>query len=107
MNEYKIAIVVRQQPVNGLWQVRVEGVTVDSLPTEADAEAMADRFGRFPNDILEEMTDMIRHGADQTYRLATERFVEDREHQLARQYQYIADVANAATRVALLIRGVK
>jgi len=107
MNEYKISIVVCHWPPQGLWQVRVEGVLLDTAPSKADAEHIASTYGSFPHDILKEMNEKLIELAQQGKALCSERFVDDRDFKLARHYQYIADVANAALRVSLLTRNVK
>ena len=106
-NEYKISIVVCHWPPQGLWQVRVEGVLLDTVPSRDDAEHIASTYGSFPHDILKEMNEKLIELAQQGKVLCRERFVDDRDFQLARHYQYMADIANAALRVSLLTRNVQ
>ena len=106
-NEYKISIAVCQSPVAGLWEVHVEGILLDTVSSEADAEHIANTYGFFPHDILKEMNEKLSNLAKQGEVLRRERFVDDRDFQLMRHYQHIADIANAAVRVALLTRNVQ
>jgi len=105
-NEYKIDIVVKS-PVDGLWNVCVEGIVLDTVLSEADAEHIANTYGSFPHDILKEMNEKLSNLAKHGESLRRERFVKDRDFQLMRHYQHVADVANAALRVALLTRNVQ
>ena len=107
-NEYKIDITVRQSPVNQLYQVFVEGIALESLiSSEADAEHIAKTYGSFPHDILKDMNELLGYALKQGEAARRERYVNDRDYQLMRHYQYIADIANAAVRVSLLMRNVK
>ena len=106
-NEYKISIAVCQSPVAGLWCVHVEGIVLDTVLSEADAEHIANTYGSFPHDILKEMNEKLSNLAKRGEVLRRERFVKDRDFQLMRHYQDVADVANAALRVSLLTRNVK
>ena len=106
-NEYKISIAVCQSPVAGLWEVHVEGILMDTASSEAAAEHFANTYGSFPHDILKDMNQILSNLAKQGENLRRERFIKDRDFQLMRHYQHIADVANAALRVALLTRNVK
>ena len=102
-NQYKIAIRTDQS----LGQVFVEDIPLFLGLSASDAEHQADIFGRFPSDILQRMNEMLKEAATIAEIVRTERFSDDREFQLSRQYQYIADIANAAVRVSLLMRNVK
>jgi len=102
-NQYKIAITVDQSR----GQVFVEDIPLELHLTAADAEHRADIYGRFPSDILQRMNEMLKEAVTAAEIVRTERFSDDREWHLARQYQYIADIANAAVRVSLLMRNVK
>ena len=106
-NEYKINITVCQPSAANLWEVYVEGVLLDTVPFKADAEHIANTYGSFPHDILKEMNEILANLTKRGETLRRERFVDDRDFQLMRHYQYIADVANAALRVSLLTRNVK
>lgn len=106
-NEYKISIAVCQSPVAGLWEVHVEGILLDTASSQADAEHFANTYGSFPHDILKDMNQILSNLAKQGENLRRERFIKDRDFQLMRHYQHIADVANAALRVSLLTRNVQ
>ena len=106
-NEYKINITVCQSAAAGLWEVHAEGILLDTVSSEADAEHIANTYGSFPHDIIKEMNEILTNLTKRGETLRRERFVDDRDFQLMRHYQYVADVANAALRVALLTRNVQ
>ena len=106
-NQYKISVAVCQSPVAGLWEIYVEGILLETMSSEAAAKHSADTYGSFPHDILKDMNQVLSNLAKQGENLRRERFVDDRDLQLARHYQHVADVANAALRVSLLTRNVK
>jgi len=104
--EYKIDIVVKS-PVDGLWEVHVEGILMERAGSLDDAEHIASTYDSFPHDILKDMNEHLEQAAKVAKSLRRERFVDDRDFQLARHYEYMANVANAALRVSLLTRNVK
>ena len=106
-NEYKIDITACQSEVAGLWEVRVEGILLETVSSEAIADHVANTYGSFPHDILKDMNQILGNLAKHGETLRRERFVDDRDFQLARHYEYMANVANAALRVSLLTRNVK
>lgn len=106
-NEYKIDITACQSDVAGLWEVRVEGILLETVSSEADAEHIANTYGSFPHDIIKDINQILANLAKHGESLRRERFVKDRDFQLMRHYQHVADVANAALRVALLTRNVQ
>ena len=106
-NEYKIDIVVGKSEVARLWEVRVEGVLLETVSSEADAKHIAKTYGSFPHDIIKDINQILSNLAKHGEYLRRERFLDDRDFQLMRHYQDIANIANAALRVALLTRNVK
>ena len=106
-NEYKIDITACQSDVAGLWEVRVEGILLETVSSEADAEHIANTYGSFPHDIIKDINQILGNLAKHGESLRRQRFVDDRDFQLMRHYQDIANIANAALRVSLLTRNVK
>jgi hypothetical protein len=106
-NQYKISVAVCQSPVAGLWEIYVEGILLETMSSEAAAKHSADTYGSFPHDIIKDMNQILANMAKRGEVLRRERFIDDRDFQLMRHYQDMADLANAALRVSLLTRNVK
>lgn len=104
-NPYKLLFTVRQNKHNGLWMISVEGIQIETTPTEDEAWDWIERtWAPFPGDSLKEIEDQIIVKLSELKTIRNQRFADDREYSYARVFQRIAELANAGVRIALLSR---
>lgn len=104
-NPYKLWFTVRENGHNGLWMISVEGIQIETAPTEDEAWDWIERtWAPFPGDSLKEIEDLLIVQLSELKTIRNQRFTDDPEYHYARLFQRMAELANAGLRIALLAR---